>query len=53
MAVTKMDQVKTGIRNMVMPGARRQTMVVMKLTAAQDGAQACEDQARSIHRSAP
>ncbi len=32
MAVTKMVQVKIGIRNIVMPGARRQTMVVMKLT---------------------
>ena len=31
-AVTKMFQVKIGIRNMVMPGARMQTMVVMKLT---------------------
>ncbi len=26
-------QVKIGIRNMVMPGARRQMIVVMKLTA--------------------
>jgi len=32
-AVTKMFQVKIGIRNMVMPGARMQTTVVMKLTA--------------------
>ena len=32
MAVTKIDQVKIGIRNIVMPGARMQTMVVMKLT---------------------
>ena len=32
-AVTKMFQQKIGIRNIVMPGARRQTIVVMKLTA--------------------
>ena len=31
--VTSMFQVKIGIRNMVMPGARRQMIVVMKLTA--------------------
>ena len=31
--MTKMIQVKIGIRNMVMPGARMQTIVVMKLTA--------------------
>ena len=31
-AVKKMFQVKIGIRNIVMPGARRHTMVVMKLT---------------------
>ena len=30
--MTKMFQVKIGIRNIVMPGARRQTIVVMKLT---------------------
>jgi hypothetical protein len=28
-----MAQVNSGIRNMIMPGARMQTMVVMKLTA--------------------
>src|SRR3954467_2335827 len=33
MLVTKMDQVKMGIRNIVMPGARRQTIVVSMLTA--------------------
>ena len=32
-AVTKIVQQNMGIRNMVMPGARRQTIVVMKLTA--------------------
>ena len=31
--MTKMAQVNSGIRNIVMPGARRQTIVVMKLTA--------------------
>ena len=41
-AVTKMFQVKIGIRNIVMPGARRQTIVVMKLTAAEDGAETGE-----------
>jgi hypothetical protein len=30
--VMRMFQVNTGIRNMVMPGARMQTIVVMKLT---------------------
>ncbi len=30
--VTRMFQVKIGIRNMVMPGARRQMIVVTKLT---------------------
>ena len=30
--VTSAFQVKISIRNMVMPGARRQTIVVMKLT---------------------
>ena len=30
--MTKMFQVKIGIRNIVMPGARRQMIVVMKLT---------------------
>ncbi len=33
MAVTRVFQVKIGIRHMVMPGARMQMMVVMKLTA--------------------
>ena len=31
--MTRMVQVKIGIRNIVMPGARRQMIVVMKLTA--------------------
>ena len=31
--VTRIVQVKIGIRNIVMPGARRQMIVVMKLTA--------------------
>ncbi|GAA3028330.1 hypothetical protein GCM10020000_01030 [Streptomyces olivoverticillatus] len=30
--VKRMFQVKTGIRNSVIPGARRETMVAMKLT---------------------
>ncbi len=30
--MTRMFQVKIGIRNIVMPGARRQMIVVMKLT---------------------
>ncbi len=33
MDVTRMFQVKTGIRNIVMPGARRQITVVVMLTA--------------------
>ena len=32
-AVTMMAQQNSGIRNIVMPGARRHTMVVVKLTA--------------------
>ncbi|MDQ0731037.1 hypothetical protein QFZ57_001831 [Arthrobacter sp. B1I2] len=32
MAVTRVFQVKMGIRHMVSPGARMQMMVVMKLT---------------------
>ena len=43
-AVTKMFQVKIGIRNIVMPGARMQTIVVIKLTAAEDRAQTGDDQ---------
>ena len=38
-------QVKIGMRNMVMPGARMHRIVVMKLTDAQDGAQTGDDQA--------
>ena len=37
--VMRMFQVKIGIRNIVIPGARRQTTVVIMLTAAEDGAQ--------------
>ncbi len=33
MLVTRIVQVKIGIRNIVMPGARMQKIVVMKLTA--------------------
>ncbi len=33
MLVTSVFQVKIGIRNIVMPGARMQMIVVMKLTA--------------------
>ncbi len=33
MLVTRMFQVKIGIRNMVIPGARRQTIVVIMFTA--------------------
>ena len=33
MEVTRVFQVKIGIRHMVMPGARMQMIVVMKLTA--------------------
>ena len=43
--MTKMFQVKIGIRNIVMPGARRQTIVVMKLTATEDRAQTGDHQA--------
>ena len=35
-------QVNSGIRNIVMPGARMHTMVVMKLTAPEDGAETAE-----------
>ena len=50
--MTRMFQVKIGIRNIVMPGARRQTIVVMKLTRAEDRAETGDDQARA-HRSPP
>ncbi len=45
-------QVKIGIRNIVMPGARMQKIVVMKLTAPRIVPK--PDSARpTIHRSAP
>ena len=44
--MTRMFQVKIGIRNIVMPGARMQKIVVMKLTRAEDRAEAAEDEAR-------
>ena len=43
--VTKMFQVKIGIRNIVIPGARMHTTVVIILTATQDCAQTADDQA--------
>ena len=47
-----MFQVKIGIRNIVMPGARRQMIVVTKLTAPRIVPK--PDSARPmIHRSAP
>ena len=51
-AVTRMFQVKIGIRNIVMPGARMQTIVVMKLTPPRIVPR--PDTTRpTIHRSAP
>ena len=40
--VTSVFQVKIGMRNMVMPGARMVMIVVMKLTRTEDGAEAGE-----------
>ena len=40
-----MFQVKIGIRNIVMPGARSVITVVIMLTRAEDGAQAGDGQA--------
>ena len=40
-----MVQVKIGIRNIVMPGARMQMIVVMKLTATRDRAETTHPQA--------
>ena len=37
--MTRMFQVKIGIRNIVMPGARMQMIVVMKLTRTEDRAE--------------
>jgi hypothetical protein len=47
-----MFQQKTGIRNMVMPGARMQMIVVMKLTAPRIVPNP-ESASPMIHRSAP
>ncbi|GAA2392353.1 hypothetical protein GSI01S_42_00330 [Gordonia sihwensis NBRC 108236] len=47
-----MFQVKTGIRNIVMPGARRHTTVVMKLTAPKIVPKP-DRISPSTHRSAP
>ena len=52
MPVTSMFQVKIGMRNMVMPGARRQKMVVTRLTPAKMVASPVSTSAM-IHRSAP
>ena len=52
MLVTRMFQVKIGIRNIVMPGARMQKIVVMKLTP--DKMVPRPDRVRPmIHMSAP
>ena len=51
-AVTKMFQVKIGIRNIVMPGARMQTIVVMKLTPPRMVPRPASARP-TIHRSAP
>ena len=45
MLVSRTFQVKIGIRNIVMPGARMQMIVVMKLTDAEDRADAGQRQA--------
>ena len=53
MDVTRMFQVKIGMRNIVMPGARMQKTVVIMLTAPR---MVPEDPARAtpmIHRSPP
>ena len=53
MALTmSMFQVKIGMRNMVMPGARRQSTVVMMLTAVRTVATPVSS-TPMIHRSAP
>ena len=50
--MSRVFQVKMGIRNMVMPGARRQKIVVMNLTAPRIVPR--PDSTRPmIHRSAP
>ena len=50
--MSRMFQVKIGIRNIVMPGARMQMIVVMKLTAPRIVPR--PDSARpTIHRSPP
>nr|CRL53196.1 hypothetical protein CPGR_00472 [Mycolicibacterium fortuitum subsp. fortuitum DSM 46621 = ATCC 6841 = JCM 6387] len=50
--VTRMFQVKIGIRNMVIPGARMQTTVVIMLTAPRMVPRPPTAMPR-IHRSAP
>ena len=50
--MTKMFQVKIGIRNIVMPGARRQTIVVTMLTAPRIVPRPATTRPM-IHRSAP
>ena len=51
--VTRMFQVKIGIRNIVMPGARSVITVVIMLTRAEDRAQTRDSARPMIHRSAP
>ena len=43
--MTSVFQTKIGIRNIVMPGARMQMIVVMKLTRTEDGAETGHPQA--------
>ena len=50
--VTRMFQVKIGIRNMIMPGARRVTVVVIMLTAPRMVPRPATTRPM-IHRSAP
>ena len=50
--VSRMFQVKIGIRNIVMPGARMQKIVVMKLTAPRMVPKPASA-SPMIHRSAP
>ncbi len=52
MLVTRMFQVKIGMRNIVMPGARRQTTVVIMLTAPRIVPRPPMTRP-AIHRSAP
>ena len=50
--VMKMFHVKIGMRNIVIPGARKQTMVVIMLTAPRIVPRP-ETRSPTIHRSAP